>query len=413
MHILILADAPPMPGLTTGFGRVAAHLCQALVDGGHQVTQMAINYPQKTQHPYPWAMLTTKQSDPLGNDQLVKLIKRFRPDAVLGFNDIWVCNRWFSILWATCKNLEIPQIPFLGYFPVDCAGYESELTRLLPHWAGVATYSQFGLGVLQASGYSGDCAIIPHGIEPRVNVSPMRGLLPEPLQQSWIVLRTDINRSRKRYDLTIQAFCEFAMDKPLPPAPGAPILWLHCADYGDDLPVREYYERTLAKTGHTFNQRPMLRSQTSGHNQHPFCSEADLGAIYATADCYLQTSDAEGWGLCPVEASLQGASIIVGNHSIHQDLWQDCAFMVDPIDHRSETFGLLQIDQHGSIQQVRTALEYPVVSSHDYAKALELAYSQPAQAEQYRQNALAQWQSSRFQWPVIEQQFRDWVARAL
>ena len=70
MHILILADAPPMPGLTTGFGRVAAHLCQALVDGGHQVTQMAINYPQKTQHPYPWAMLTTKQSDPLGNDQL-------------------------------------------------------------------------------------------------------------------------------------------------------------------------------------------------------------------------------------------------------------------------------------------------------------------------------------------------------
>jgi glycosyltransferase involved in cell wall biosynthesis len=410
MHILVLADAPPMPGLTTGFGRVAAHLCQALVDGGHTVTQVAINYLQKAQHSYPWRLLTTKAADPLGNDQLVGLIKRFKPDAVVGFNDIWVCNRWFSILWATCKNSGIAQIPFFGYFPVDCAGYEPELARLLPHWAGVATYAPFGLQVLRAAGYQGDCAIIPHGIEPPLH--PSRSLLPEPLKDAWVVLRTDINRPRKRYDLTIQAFCEFAQGKPLPPEPGAPILWLHCADYGDDLPVREYYERTLARTGYAFEQRPLLRSHTAGDNHHPFCSDADLAAVYASANCYLQTSDAEGWGLCPVEASQYGATVIVGNHSVHADLWPGRAFMVDPIDSRSETFGLLQIDKAGQVRQVRTALDYPVVSSHDYARALEQAYSNPDLCQQYQQRAREHWQSSSFQWPAIEQQFRDWISGA-
>lgn len=411
MHLLVLADCPPLPGLTTGFGRVAAHLCQALVDGGHHVTQMAINYHQQHQHSYPWQLITTSPKDYLGNDQLVKLLKRFKPDAVIGFNDIWVCNRWFSIVWSSAKAAGLDPVPFLGYFPVDCAGYEPQLVKSLPYWSSVATYTQFGKSVLSQAGYQGECAVIPHGVEPVQPVQPMA--LPDQLKDAWIVLRTDINRSRKRYDLTIQAFCEFAKDKPLPPEPGAPVLWLHCADFGDDLPVREYYERCLARTGTRFEQRPLMRSQVGGYNQHPFCSDQTLASIYAAASCYLQTSDAEGWGLCPMEASQHGALVIAGNHSVHSELWQDCALLVDPVDYRAETFGLLQITTQGKPIQVRSALEYPVVQSIGYAQALEVAYSHTPLVQQLKSNAAQRWQQSRFQWPVIEAQFRDWLDRAL
>jgi hypothetical protein len=197
----------------------------------------------------------------------------------------------------------------------------------------------------------------------------------EPYRDAWIVLRTDINRPRKRYDLAIQAFCQFSAGKPVAGEPGAPLLWLHCAAEGDDLPIIDWYDRCLAESGQNPRDRPLLLKAGSDEHpdQHPYSSEAFMARLYMTANCYLQTSDAEGWGLGTVEASQHGAIAIVGNHSAHKDIWPGAAVMVEPVSTKSLSFALLKI-QGGKLLHGRHAVRYPVQTAEQYAEALEVAY---------------------------------------
>jgi hypothetical protein len=321
----------------------------------------------------------------------------------VGFNDLWVCNMYFAVVWSTAKAT-----PFYGYFPIDARGLEPRLVGHLHRWAGVATYAEFGRTVLRDAGYDGPCAVIPHGVDQHPPAKSLRDSMPPEVRDGWLVVRADINRRRKRYDLAISAFCEFSKGKPLP-RDGGPVLWLHCADYGDDLPVRQWYEQELAKTGQRFEDRPLLRSQTQGHNLHPYASDEFLRRLYATADCYLQTTDAEGWGLCAVEASQQGAVVVAGAHSVHSELWGGAAVLLEPVGWRAETIGLFALGAEGKPSQVRTAVEYPVFTHHAYVAGLEMAYSDRPFAEHLKGNAATRWAEPRFQWTTIEGQFREWV----
>lgn len=410
MNILLLADVPPMPSITTGFGRVAGHLAKALHDAGNQVTQLALNYHDEP-HNYPWQLVAPPPNDPLGNDWLVEAM-RSPWEAVVALNDAWVLRRWHSIIHSVAINLGTDPAPFYGYFPVDCDGWPSELVDTMHLWAGVATYAQYGVDVVRAAGYSGPIAIIPHGQEPGLAQENLRHALPQSLGPSpWLVLRTDVNRRRKRYDLTISEFCEFAKDKPLPPHPRAPILWLHCADEGDDLPVREWYSRCLERTGFTFAQRPLLRSANASTPwEHPHVPDDVLKRLYATADVYLTTTEAEGWGLCMTEAAQQGALVIAGDNSVLSELWHDCALLVPQCGVRAESFGISQLDKDGNIYQKRLVLNYPVHPIGGYARALDRAYRDNARVRHLRKAGLEKWRfNPAYDWNRIEALFQDWV----
>lgn len=411
MRLLILADCPPLPSLTTGFGRVAYHLCKAFHDGGHEVTQFGINY-QGQSHNYPWTIAQGAKDDPLGNDWLVTALTLQPWDAVIALNDAWVLRRWHSIVHAvTAKDSQKP-VPFYGYFPVDCEGWPSELIDTMHHWAGVATYAEFGVDVIRRAGYDGPVSVIPHGQEPGLALGTLRDSLPKELGPTpWLVLRADVNRRRKRYDLTISEFCEFAKDKPLPPHPKAPILWLHCADEGDDLPIRDWYARCLAKTGVVYHQRPLLRSATHGDpSAHPYLPDDVLRRLYATADVYFTTTEAEGWGLCMTEAAQQGALVVAGRNSVLGELWDGCAVLADPSGVRAETFGSTQYDRQGAPHLKRLAVEYPVYTPGTYATALDRAYRNNTHTRKLRQAGIDRWRGNpEYDWARIEELFRKWV----
>ncbi len=406
MRVLFLADCPPIGPVTTGFGRVAAHIGKALTEAGAEVVQVAINHRSGTP-PYPWQFRPTNDRDKLGCHGLIQAVRQEDWDLILGFHDLWVCNLWYLLAKAVRQQHDKPLIPFYGYFPVDALAYGADLTRWLPEWAGAATYSEFGRQVIRDAGYDGPLEVIPHGVDTLpAPTSDIRATLPQRFQDSWIVFRHDVNRPRKRYDLAIQAFVEFAKDKPLPPDPKAPILWLHTGDPGDCLPVRAYYERCLNATGYAFDQRPLLLTHGSKPGQHPYADEQTISNILAGVDCYLQTSDAEGWGLCPVEAAAAGCPVIVGRHSVHTELWTGAAAMVEPVGHQGYAF---DIPSPIGGEPSKTVVQYPVLLARDYAAALESVYAYPAAANRRAARAKARFTSPRFQWGRIETQFQHWM----
>jgi glycosyltransferase involved in cell wall biosynthesis len=388
------------------------YIGSALREAGHQVVQIGINYRDQGHH-YPWNIIPTSDEDPLGNDLLVSLLSikgdDYSFDLVVAFNDLWICQRWFSIIDSVVVNHQIARPKFCGYFPIDAAGIPEELTRWLPYWNGVCTYTNWGAEQLRRSGFNGFVTIIPHGVDIVMSADPTESFcLPEFAEAAWIVLRTDINRPRKRYDLTIQAFCEFAKDKPLPQR-GGPLLWLHCAPMGDDLDVARYYDRIMLQMGCDPNQRPLMTTQTGDpSNVHPYVSDSVLSDIYRTASVYLQTSDAEGWGLCAVEAAKHGCLVVAGRHSVHEELWQDCAILVDPVGQRAETFGLYRVTPHGVIP-VRVSVDYPVFVASAYAQGLQAAWENSPAVQQLRINGTAKYSFPKYRWTTFEQLFREWI----
>jgi len=412
--ILFLADSPPIGGHCTGFGRVARHIGYVLAEMG-EVTQIAINFygaDPDWENPYPWRFLSTSPQDPLGYQMLELVIKLHDWDLVLGFNDLWVTNIWYRIITGVARSVGKEPPQFYGYFPIDARGIPSAMAGQLEQYAGVATYTEWGRSELRKAGYRGPCTVIPHGVEPVEPVQRDRTWL-QAYSNSWIVFRADVNRDRKRYDLTIRAFAQFCQGKPVPPEDRAPILFLHAGDPCDDLPIQEYYAAVMREFGQDPKQRPLLT--TAEGRGHPFAAEETLRKFYASADVYLQTTDAEGWGLCAIEAAQYGVPVILGRHSVHSEIWGNTACFVEPISWRGQSLSIHTLapnpDGAGSILQTQAiALTYPVCLAEDYATALDQLWQRPMLCQTLSIAAQTRWQDPAVQWPMVERQFRVWVS---
>jgi glycosyltransferase involved in cell wall biosynthesis len=405
MRILFIADCPPLgQNHQTGFGTVSHQLGDTLYQTGHQVTQIAINYHYPQEHAIPWKLLPVPPRVPV-EQAIEQVLDRNSYDCVIGLNDLWVLNQW----WRVAAGYAVP---FFGYFPVDSIYLDRDITRYLPHWAGVATYTEFGRQQLQDNGYTGPCAIIPHGLDMDV-FKPMdkreaRAAIgleeSQPnLIDSFIVLNTNRNSARKDVALTIEAFAQFAKGKPLPPEPGAPVLWLHMGDPDFGFPIRRLYNELVED----WEQRPLIPFHDSNH---PRVSPATLAAYYSAADVFISTSRAEGWGLCPFEAAFCGTPSVLGEHSVHRELWGACAALVDPVAWLYETVA-------GTNQVLGTAYPYtikrPVLDAAGFADRLETLYEYPAARPKMPANAIARFRTAGYDWPTVRGKFMEWLNTGL
>jgi len=407
MKILFIADCPPLGyNPHTGFGTVSYHLGTALYEAGHQVTQVAINYHTPQENAIPWRLVPVPQGVPIeqGIEQILDRGSDY--DAVIGFNDLWVLNQWWKVV-APHK------VPFFGYFPVDSIYMDRDITRYLPWWHGVATYTEFGRLQLQDNGYTGPCQIIPHGLDPDVFQPKDRqqarlevGLNDSTpnLMESFIVLNTNRNSHRKDIGLTIEAFALFAKGKPAPPVAGAPVLWLHMGDPDVGVPIRRLYNRLVPD----HELRPLIPFQRSSHPNVP---HEVLASYYSAADVFLSTSRGEGWGLCPFEAAFCGTPSILGNHSVHPELWPNgSAVLVDPTTYLWETVA-------GINTILGTATPYlvkrPVHNASDFAVALDSLYRNALLRESIAEAAMQQFKAAKYDWPSIKAKFVDWLNTGL
>ena len=301
----------------TGFGRVAEYLLPALAEK-HEVHVLATNYHgdhDEEAIKYKTYPAMVHGSDPFGSHRIAELVQTIKPDLVWVTNDLWVAIN----LWGVVKTLrETIPFKFFVYTPIDSYGIFPELNGPVSEWDGLATYTEFGKEELVKMGYEKPIAVIPHGTDftkffPIDPLECRRDLgVPE---DTFIVFNGNRNQPRKRIDLTIKGFIEFAKDKP------DARLWLNMGAKDMGWELIPLFKRVARDTGYDAAGKLILTSpHFSTHNCLPI---EQLNKVYNCVDIGLNTCIGEGWGLVNTEHAAAGVAQVVPDHTSLKEIFND------------------------------------------------------------------------------------------
>jgi glycosyltransferase involved in cell wall biosynthesis len=304
-------------GCQTGFGRVAEYLIPALAKE-HEVHALAVNYggdPNEMQQVCQMYPAMAYGTDPFGSDRIAELVQRIKPDLVWVTNDFWIGVN----LWHQIKELkETIPFKFFCYTPIDSYGIYPETMPPTQEWDGLATYTRFGAEELEKAGYSKHIDIVGHGTD-SAKFFPMdkmecRKALGVP-EDVFIVFNGNRNQPRKRIDLTIKAFIEFALDKP------DARLWLNMGkkDMGWDLvPLFKRVARDME-----YDSVGKLILTSSAFSTENCLPVEQLNQVYNAVDIGLNTCIGEGWGLVNTEHAATGVAQLVPDHTSLKEIFHN------------------------------------------------------------------------------------------
>jgi glycosyltransferase involved in cell wall biosynthesis len=301
----------------TGFGRVAEYLLPALAKE-HEVHVLATNWHGDYDDEavkYKSYPAMAHGSDPFGSHRIAELVQTIQPDLVWVTNDLWVAIN----LWEAVKPLK-ERLPFkfFVYTPIDSYGIFPELNDPVSEWDGLATYTEFGKEELIKMGYEKPISIIPHGTDftKFFPIDPLecRRELGVP-EDTFIVFNGNRNQPRKRIDLTIKGFIEFAKDKP------DARLWLNMGAKDMGWEIVPLFKRVARDTGYDATGKLIL---TSPHfSTHNCLSIEQLNKVYNAVDVGLNTCIGEGWGLVNSEHAATGTVQVVPDHTSLKEIFND------------------------------------------------------------------------------------------
>jgi len=230
----------------------------------------------------------------------------------------------------------------VAYIPVDGEPLPPALVARLAPLDRVVVYNSFGARALrdaeekiqatQSTFRLPPLDIIPHGVDTtmfrplfplgpgvRNRRSAARAALlgDDPSREDpFIVLNANRNQPRKRIDVTIAGFAQFAAGKP-----SGVKLYLHmgAVDQGWDIP--RLVER------HGISDRVLMSCDGAGP---PDLTVDQLNQVYNACDVGLNTAEGEGWGLPSFEHAATAAAQIVPGHSGPGSVWSGHAEMLEP-----------------------------------------------------------------------------------
>jgi glycosyltransferase involved in cell wall biosynthesis len=328
----------------------------------------------------------SREGDVYGLSEVPSLIDRLRPELLIIYGDPWVCGMYEAPLRPFRETMQV-----VYYAPIEGAD-------LAPHvlsWIGwvdcLVVFHAFAHSVVTGvAPEATKCGarfqwrwleVIGHGID-RHNFSPLvcdetgpnrrasrqqaRAMLfpdrPE-LRDAFIVLNANRNTGRKRLDLTIAGFAEFARGR------GDDIwLYLHAGmrDFGCD--VRAVAQRL------GIADRLLVTHEA---DEHPDLSDARLRLIYNACDVGVNTSTGEGWGLPAFEHAATCAAQIMPRHGTCQHLWGDAATLLDPVAEERAESGLFthRLIAPADVSAALERLHDDEVLERDSRRAYELVAS--------------------------------------
>lgn len=280
----------------TGFATVAHAVIDRLYTK-YDFHVLGINYfgdPHKYKYPiYPAAT----GGDLWGMNRLPNLIRAIRPHIVMMLNDPWIVKDYIELLIKTpVGKLEDGTEVYphaVAYMPVDGLNLQEDFVKPLNNLHLAIGYTEFALEQMALGGLTTKTAIIPHGMDAThfqpVPKAVARGKLQDMPKDWFIVGCANRNQPRKRIDLAMQYFAEFAKDKPEN--------------------VRFYYHGAIQDLGWNIIQM----SKYYGINDRLVITSPDLTPahgvpreflknIYSAFDVHMSTSMGEGWGLTQMES---------------------------------------------------------------------------------------------------------------
>ncbi|AWI25239.1 glycosyltransferase family 4 protein [Flavobacterium pallidum] len=309
----------------SGFSRVFNSIFKRICDD-FRIVHFGINY-RGEKLVRSWIVEpNTVRGDIFGEEQLERLILKYRPKVVFICHDYWLYQTHREIL----KKYGIPTI---HYCPVDFMLEDDHRVKTFAGIDKVVFYNQSGLdtfwkelayNAVDESGFN--IEIIPHGVDtgvfyplPATRAEIREKLFPDrpELRDAFIILNANKNMDRKRIDLTMAAFARF-----LETNPANAWLYLHMSaiDLGSDL---RRQIKALGIDGHVLF--------TGNFEEKPAVSDATLNLIYNACDVGVNTCQGEGWGLVAFEHAATGKCQIVPDHTACRELWHGIAITV-PVD---------------------------------------------------------------------------------
>ena len=297
----------------TGFGRVAEGLLP-IISQEHEVVVLAVNY-WGDPHDLPYKLYPAMLggSDPFGTHRIAEILEKETPDMVIAVNDIWIINQLWEKAKPVKKRLDFK---WYGYFPTDSYGFFADVFNPAKEWDGMGTYTQFGLKEVRKAKCDLPCDVLPHGVDrstffktDQAEARKQLGVDPD----QFIVFNGNRNQPRKRIDLTLKGFVQFAKN-----APDAR-LWLHMGTKDQGWDLLPLFDRIARDYDYDPTGKIMLTS--NDFDVSKCLTQERLNLVYNAVDVGVNTCIGEGWGLVNFEHAATGTAQIVPDHTSMREIF--------------------------------------------------------------------------------------------
>lgn len=376
----------------TGFSRVTENVLERIADN-YEIVVLGNNYwgdPHPLQEKYKiYPSSNRHQTEPFGVQRFREVIEKEKPDVVFTINDIWIINEQYKQIADLHKE---KKFKFVGYFPMDSYGWYGALGDTANDWDSCICYTEFGANEAIRGGIQRPITIIPHGVTKGQFYPKDKSACRKELglaDDLFIVFNGNRNQFRKRQDITIAAFADFAVDKP------DARLYLHMGmkDQGWDL--MPLFAKEMSKHGIDPNNRIIF----TGNTPHPPNVPVEfLNTIYNAVDVGVNTCKGEGFGLVNFEHAACRIPQVVPNHTSCKELFENYAPLIR-CDH-------VDVDTN-------YGREMPCPSSEHLTEILNDLYYDRERLALVADSCYERATSDEFDWDTVAKQFDEEIQEVL
>jgi glycosyltransferase involved in cell wall biosynthesis len=262
---------------------------------------------------------TKDENKPIINRQLfgfnvfIDIIRNLNPHITVILNDNSYVEQFGKLIRKSGVKTKI-----VGYMPIDCENFPHGFFKgVEDNVDAIITMNEFSKNEIIKTGFKKPVSVIHHPI-PQNNYFQIekeearKKMFGHPNPNAFVIVNNNNNQSRKRTDITVEAFAKFLHKYPTSNA----TLILKSVnpsfnDKGKDM--HEVIKMCKEKYFPELEKRLVLLNK--------FLNYEEVNSLYNCADICVNTTSGEGWGLIPCEASLCGVPQIVPDNTSHPEIF--------------------------------------------------------------------------------------------
>jgi glycosyltransferase involved in cell wall biosynthesis len=311
----------------------------------------------------------------------VKLLKGKQPDIVFTLNDPWIASDQYRRIEDLHKQ---GKFKFVGYLTMDSYNWLGGIDPHINVWDSVISFTEFGAYEFLKAGINRPITVIPHGLDADVFYPMDKKEARKELKLSediFICFNGQRNQPRKRIDITIAAFAQFAVGRP------DAQMYLHMGLKDQGWDAMGLFAREMRKNGLDPNNRIIMTTNTP---QPPNVPVEMLNTIYNVADVGINTTKGGGWELVNFEHAACRVAQVVSDHTSTKEIFEGHGKLIR-CDH-------IDVDHN-------YGREMPCPSVEHLVEILVELYEDRDELERVAQACYGRVTEDQFKWDNISDQF--------